>query len=580
MDLNDKASKPSQILVFRSWVLRHAGMVMVTVLLLVGIVGFALWRPAAKYWHGYVSRSLASQAEAFMKEGNWEKAAPLLEKAYLADPKEPAALHACAYYEEHGAKNLSFSGHFLKQLVDLNLANDEEKATLGRSLMVAGRTKEAQQLHDTLPQSARSTKEALLLESELAMKNGDKTKGEALLRSALSKTPDEPSSVLQLSSLDLDSPLVEIRKNAWQKLWKLANTSSPESLPALSQLNRFVDTTAAQSADLLELASKKPGVPKALRYQIMTVYLGLHPEKQEAALAEETARVTGKPEEEVVPFCQWLTDVGEYDRVLKFSPLDKAVQSARLLPFYINAMLRLGKWAELRDQLANDKRIKLDALSVAELKAKCARGLNQPASVVHDLLDQGKDYAMASRNTGGLDQFSGVALGMGFPDIAVECLRAIVPHSQAHREELLRRIMQIQRSSDDLAGLLTSLREISLFATTPVETVEDYIYLRLISGIELETVMDDSESFAAKGRIRPMAADFFKALAAYRLDEKPALKSALAKLDPKVLPMNWRAIMAGMVSETGDKAKGFQLGEKIPLGALTDDEKRILAEAR
>jgi len=579
MAFNNIYAKSQPTMVLRPWYVRHWGLASLMVTILIATMGALAWRPALNHWHAYKSRQLANEAQVFMKEGKWAEAAPLLEKAYVMDPKEPVTLRACAYYEEHGAKNLAFSGHFLKQLIALNVADESEKAAMGKALLASGRTNEARELHGALPADSRSTKEALELESQLARKQGESGKADELLRKALTKSQDDPASVLRLAVMDLSSPVPEIQQNAWDKLWKLANASAKESVSAIEKLSFHALTTPAQSAALMELASKKESVPPAVRYHAVSCFMRLHPSERDVVLNLETTRIQGKSDAEVEAFSQWLTDEEEYERVLKFLPFDKAVASSRLLPNHLNAMLRLGQWKELQNLLKDEKRLRLDALSLAELRAKCARGLDEPPSVVRGLLDQGREFAVAARNTGGLDRFADVSLAMGYPDIALACLKSITPGSPAQSEALLEKMMTIQRADEEMSGLLSTLREIAALPGTPTSRVEEFIYLRLIGGVELETALDDSAVFASKGSIRPLAADFFKALAAYRFDDRPALKAALAVIDPKALPANWRAVLAGMISESGDKARGFQIAEKIRGEGLSADEKKIFSSA-
>ena len=130
-----------------------------------------------------------------------------------------------------------------------------------------------------------------------------------------------------------------------------------------------------------------------------------------------------------------------------------------------------------------------------------------------------------------------------------------------------------------MIGLLNSLREITALPGTVSQRVEEFIYLRLLCGVEIETALDDASAFAAKGRIRPQALVFFKALSAYRLDDRPTLEAALSTIDPKSLPANWRAVLAGLISETGEKSRAFQIAEKIRSEALSAEEKAIFAPA-
>ena len=557
----------SRILAFSVILLAVAGVIVIS------------YRPIVSLWNHYRAKGLAAEAHRAMAEREWKKASPLLMKAYIMNPKDPHVLRECAYYERIGAKNPVLTEQYLSPLITQGDATSEDRAYLGQALAAQNKLPEARAMLETLPASDRDSRVALALRAVISLKNGDTKSAHELLRRSLALEPDNPESTLQLALMDLDNPASEIQEQAIGSLWKIARSPADESLAAIEKLAGHEMLTAPQSAELTELLGKKDDAPKRLHYVIVSAYIRLHPSERESVLKREISDVQAGETVRLGELCGWLIAQAEYERVLALiSPASAAIE-AILYPYYVEALVRKKNWAELKDFLINTKNPPTSPIDVLQLRAFCSDSLKEPSSVVIDLLGQARQLAIKEKNFAALKHLAGQAKKIGYPGIAIECLRSTATAPSAEWKANLEQILDLQQQLGDIPGMMATLREFDSLTGRANTHAESLIYLKLISGMELETVMDECATLASSGRVSSEAHLFFKALDAFRNADKNGLKASLDAINPKKLPMNWRAVYAGMMGSIGERARAFQIAEKIPVSTLTEDERKIFSGA-
>lgn len=566
-----KTSKP--------WYVRHR--IFATLLALLtaaGVIGIT-YRPVMAQWNHHQALKLATQASAAMKKLNWSEASLMLMKAYVAAPYEPMVLRECAYYERVGADNPVLSGFYLKQLIKLGIATGEERSYMGQSLVAESKMKEAKEILATVPNPERESIACLNLQSMIAAKEGDVRTAEALLRRALAIDSENPESALKLALMDLQNPAPEIQEHALAALWNIARSPTGESVAAIEKLTSFRTLTPAQSAELVQLAGAKRTDSETLYFYALSACIKLHSLDREGMIEKEIAGVPPNDEKRLAQLCQWLVYEAEYDRVLKLISRTEAAQKAALFPVYVEALVRKQNWAELEDFLVNEKTLPTTYIDVIQLRARCADGMGRPRAAVTDFLKTASQLAAKGKDFYALEHLAELAENLGYPDIAINCLQGTLGAAPSRWKANLEHMMKIESNQNDMPAMLKLLSEINLIDPQSYGHFEDLIYLKLIGGIELETVMDECTSYAANGKIRPESLIFFKALDAYRNSDLTGLKVMLEKLDFKRLPLNWRAVFAGMLSSTGDQNGAFQIAEKIPANTLLQEEKKIFQPA-
>lgn len=250
-----------------------------------------------------------------------------------------------------------------------------------------------------------------------------------------------------------------------------------------------------------------------------------------------------------------------------------------LLSPFVDALLRDSRWSEITALLDNTKELPINPLNIAQLRARCAYGTGAPSKVVHDLLEQARRLAVASKESFALEQLTDIALSMGQDEVALGCLRAITASTPLQQEQINSRILSIQMQHGDLNDALATLSETSGSSLPSPADAERLIYFKLIAGVEQETVMEQCEQLVGRGLIKTGTFQFFRALHAYRQGDRVTLQKALDQVEPATLPTNWRGVSAGLLAIAGEKARAFQLAEKITPAVLSPDEQRILAEA-
>ena len=535
--------------------------------------------PAKRAWKQRQAIGYLAKAEAFMADRNWSEAAPMLEKAFLASPKDPNIVRACANYERDAVKNPDATGYYLKLLIDMKAANSEDRAVMGEALLTQGRLDKAREMYESIAKADRNSKAVLQLESELARQEGDTVKANDLLRRSLSTIADEPNSKLKLAMLDVESPLKELQQHSLDSLWEIAHNSAPEALTAIERIAFHPLLNIPQSAELLELVTKRADTNQKLRFIALSAYLRFHSEERDAQLDRQIALSADKSDEELAELCQWLLSLGETQRVLNLLPKDKALKNPKLLSSYMDALLNSQSWKEIVDIVQNTRGLPLSPLNVAQLLARSAYAMGEPPAVVRTHLEQAKQFAVTSKDSFGLDKLSSIADSIGYPDVAISCLQSVIATSQQQKENLASRILELQHRIGDLPGMLATLDAMNSSQNRNNDHVEAFIYIKLISGIELETIMDDCDKLAQQGRISPNAHHFLRALAAYRNGELTAMNKDLASVNAPELQVHWRGVFAGLLAVSGKHAEAFQIAEKIHEAVLTPEEVLIFKES-
>lgn len=559
----------------RSWIRRHR---LWSLLIALTFASALAYKPVLKKWRQHEAHKTAARAMDLMKLGKWKEATPLLEEAYRTYTADPAIVRACIYYERNGARNPAFTSHFLRQMVLMGLANSEDKAILSQSLLEQGLFHEALKYFESIPAADRNTSEVLEAESEFLRKKGDIQSADALLRKALLMKPDQPRNQLKLAMLDMSSGNAERQQESLNSLWSLARTDFYVAHEAIEKLAIHPVLTEIQSEDLLNLVSKKDIVSEKLRHEVVSCYMRFHPEMREEVLDQEIARSATALDEKFRYLCVWLVFEKEYDRLLKLLPQDKVVKDAKIFPIYVETLVRQGKWVELSDFL-KIKNLPTIPLDLAQLRARCAYELKEPSAVVREQLIAAQVHAVSPKSPLALHHIAGVAEKMGYPDIAIDCLLGIHSPSTPLSEDVAKRILRLQGDLGDLAGMIATLRQLDFKQRGSIALAETSIYLKLLSGVELETVMDECDRLTAQGIISENSHEFFKAFAAYRNRDAEILKAALDRTDPSSFSPNWRAVYAGLLSSVGESARAYQIAEKIETALIMEQERRLLAKA-
>ncbi len=181
---------------------------------------------------------------------------------------------------------------------------------------------------------------------------------------------------------------------------------------------------------------------------------------------------------------------------------------------------------------------------------------------------------------GALVRVATIAEKVGRLESAIEATSAITSSSLRLRLENLARIYQWQVRLGDVDGMMATAESILELQPGSKLYVDSLHYFKLLTGTGMESVLDDLRSVpaTAEEKSSPGRA-IIRALAAFRCGNLAESGEWAASVDPARLPAGQRAVLAGLLAESGAALEGFRIAEKIPGTLLLPDEHWFLQAA-
>jgi len=548
------------------------------------------WHPLATAANTAMARRNALEAQAATAEKDWVKAHEELTLARKRAPEDVGVIMAMvAFYKATG----SDPGGLAQQLALLGQQRpltDEEFLLLGRSLITSGKTKDARKVYEKLPLAQSTQKSGLELLSSILSAEGHVKEAEEISQRAAAQSADTPEAHLQAAVADLNSHFGEVRIQAVKQLWQFAKLNTQTGLDAIHQLAANPDLTLPEARNLLALQEQHPLKTLPTRLEVLSALLRLQPDQRaDLALAEikrfQTSK-NGRRED----LAYWLMKENFNEQVFKLVPKDLAIQSRELYPILMQSMAQAQRWEELQALLKLQhppvSKSLLD-LAMAEVQSHLQPDFKETRRLLQGTVTNAKQEGSVST----LHIAAVLAEKLNLADIACQAYEAagnLAADSNLNDEALLnlQKSAELALRTKDATSLLEISRRLHQLSPSSAVFADRLIYLRLLLGIEMETVnssslLSQAELHAALAitleRIPPQ---MLLALAAYRLGNLEVMQQHLAALkNTDNLAAGPRAVIAGLLSLAGKGDRAYQMAEKIPTALLLDEELSFLKRA-
>jgi len=541
-------------------------------------------------WKTAEGRKLSNEAAKLVAAGEADRAIPLLVKAWQKAPKDPSVLRELARTCDELPSNAPQAALFWQRLTDSGQATPGDRLALAAALVRIEDAKAARAVLNSLPGHVRQTLKGVEVEAALLGSEGHEEEASRMLLDAWRNAPGDLSARLRLATVEFSSPFADVRDEAGQRLWEIAGGDGKEAVEAM-QILASSSPSLAHAEEIRGLVSKKSGISNADRLRILGACISQFPKLTAEVVAEESRRVEGRPPESIPEFYEWLArlgmatrilqDLGETQRLPASSPPDPrsptlvpkpaVLKSRDLFLAYGDALIAAERWNDFAAVLSKPG-LPIDRTDLELMEALCARGLSQPTRTVEAHLASALQMARNARGLDALFHVADTAEKLGVTSIALEALD-LLSSNRKSRLECLKRIFRLQQDLTDPDGRLRTAEAILKMQPGLAPYGDEALYLSLLTGKGLEQalhrVATSPEGENASGTpLRRLAG----ALAAYQCGDAELVRQRLEGLAPGSLTAGPRAVLAGLLAETGREIDAFRIAEKIRPAALAPDE--------
>lgn len=548
------------------------------------------WHPVATAARAALARKNAKEAQEATEAKDWVRAYQALILARQRAPEDAEVLMAWVAFLKATGSDAGGLAQTLRLLQKQRALTEEEELTLGRALIASGKTKDAREVYEKLPLVQSTRQPGLELLSSILSAEGHAKEAEEISRRAVAQTGDKPDTHLQNAVSDLGSHFAEVKNQARKQLWQLAELSTQTGLDAISQLAQSPALTPAEAQHLLELEEHHPLKTLTTRLQVVSALMRLQPERRTAMAEAEIQRFTTMKNGRREEIAYWLMRENFNEQVFALVPKDLALQSRELYPILMQSLAQAKHWEELQSLLKLQHppvTATLLDLAMAEVQSHLQPDMRESRRLLQGTVANAAQAGDAQT----LNAAAELAEKLNFADIACQAykaagVRAVADKASEPALQNLQKSMELALRAKDTNTLLEVSRRLHELSPSSAAFADRFTYLRLVLGVEMETV--DLKSLTAQNELNAaftvaverIPPQLLLALSAYRLGDYEEMRKQLAALPrAESLPPGPRAVAAGLLSLGGKPDRGFQMAEKISGALLLDEEKVFLGKA-
>lgn len=558
-------------------------------LLVVVLVG---WHPATAVVRGYLARRNAKEVLVATEAKDWVRAHQALMLARQRAPQDEEVMLAMVEFLKATGSDPGGLAQELQRLKLKRPLTADEELTLGRALISSGKTKDAREVYEKLPARQSTQKTGLELLSSILNAEGHAKEAAEIAQRAVAQSSGEatPEEQLQAAVTDLGSHFAEVQGQAQKQLWELAELSSQTGMDAILRLTLSRDLTLPQAKRLLELEKKHPRHALSTRLMVVSALMRLQPEMRAELAEAEVRRFKEAKCGRLEDMTFWLMREGFNDQVLAMVPMDLAAQSRELYPILVQTLSQAERWEELQKVL----KIPNPPVSSSLLDLAMSEVLShvQPDMRESRRLLQGTVLnAAQAGDVRTLEAAAQLAEKLNFADVSCQAYRS-AGMKAAEQNASEAALQNLQKSAElalrakDTETLLDVSRRLHLLSPSSAVFADRFEYLRLVLGVEMESVDVRALTAQSEGRtaagvtLERIPPELLLALSAYRMGDRAAMERHVAALPrAELLSPGPRAVAAGLLSLAGKTDRAFVIAEKVPGALLLEEEQVFLKRA-
>ena len=564
--------------------------------------GFGYIAPTLKaIWRHYQVESGLSGVDEMLKSKDYKRLLPLLTKAYHEDPQSAPVLRAMARWaDSEGEAHPSDAVHYWQVLVENKGATGSDRLHYVQALVRAEQPAEARKQWDKLSAADRSSPEATEVQSKLLLAVGKKGEAESVLRHAVELTDDKRSQ-FQLSQMEVSSGEAAARSQARQKLWALARSNDHTGWQALQTLAALPDLKPEEAGEIVQLVYQSSQSSDAERRAVLLLCAKARMDLRPGLLEKEAERQKGKKLEDSGEYFAWIAKLGAHEDALRslgefkspstqmlFTSTDEGrawepniliFESPELFGASATALIYARRWRDLEKLLGHRPSVPYSNVGVAVLRALCAKNLHEPDDVIDGHLMTALKCSEQTRDERDVSRVISACQQLQRDEVTT--MACEYEYSQGRRKvEMLKTLFSLDLHSKQTNAMMARARLLRELAPELSLYARELDYLRLLTGAEMELVLPHLHDVARAGEGAHAELQNFEtlmlALADYRTGNLRHCRELLDDLRSANLPRGAHAVLAGLLTCTGQREAGFYMALKIAPDHLLNEEKRFL----
>ena len=547
----------------------------ILLLLLALFVGKKVWNARSRG----STESLVREAQQALARKDWAAAAIRIRQAKEASPDDLALLRVMVDYLDKTGLEPAFQLQALIRLKEAGLQQPADVWIAGRACLRTGDMAAARTLWEKLPAEVQSTPEALDFKAGILRQEGGEGQAQRMEQLAAQQALDNPDAALKAAELDAESVYPEQSAAGMERLWPMTKRADAPGLAAIRFLVGHAELKLPQAQQLQQLVRAHAEAGLADELRVLSVLIRLDAAERASVIDAMVERHRDASLEDKVVLARWLAEERELEPLSRLVPWGTMLQSNELFPIAIQALAETGRWQQM-NELLKQRPLPMSEEGLAVWKALAASRLQPNLNEAHQQLSAAIKRAAAVGNFGPLRAATQVAEDLELYDVAMEGYVLLAQPKAGHELEMLEKCWKTATRLRDSAQLLETARRQNALRPTSAQYAQRLDYLRLVHGVEMESVQSPVPDTIAQEGQNPGMPTILAALKAYRLGDRLLATKALAAVQGVAkLSAGQRAVYAGLLALLGDPARAFQQAETISPRLLTAEEQVFLKKA-
>ncbi|MEM8953475.1 MAG: hypothetical protein AAGD22_04915 [Verrucomicrobiota bacterium] len=548
-------------------------LVSIAAILLSLVVAFGAWqgRPLYHWLQDRRASEYMPRIDKALASQDYDEANVLLQSAYELSPNNPDVLRVAAKLALASKSQEVFS--FLDRLEELQFSNLDDRILRCEAYLRLDYLERAKLAVEELSAQDPQNHAVLSLAVDVHLANHDHHSAKHALITLLKFHSHDLQRKLQLAKLLIEEGSSGDKKTGTEYLWELARGDSPVAILAIDHFCNDEELSKPLQKALVELIDQHPRSEERHRVHSMKVLSQLYPHQKSEIITEALQRSQNQSPHDAAVLFRWLSEEKEYKLILEQLPLTRARQSSLLMPIYLDALGQEDRWREAKS-LLEDPSTPLSDPRRLTFAAFCANKLGEKPIEVDLILHRALRAAKQSSNH--KEAFNAGMLAEELKlyetaslayDLAKQDIRIA--------DQAFHGLIRITDHSGDTLQIRDITKRFAQRFPRRNDLFERYLYLNLLSGIEIEATLDQALRLIDEEPSRT-APRIIAALGYLRLKDLESAKIVCAPCNVETLEPAQKVVYAAIAAQSGQPSLAQELLKNLDISTLLNEEKILL----